>query len=350
MSGNATSISMFRSLPIARKTLRYAFGIALSIAIAYGFNWPLSFLIVLLVHSFLLGPKPSFKTGIGFITVIVIAVLAGIVLSNFLLGQKYIYLTVIAVVLLNLYYADQQSLSPVLKMFLIIFVLIIPLLSLQTVRLGSLVGATFIFAAVVSMIVVWLVYAIFPDLEIKGQIIPEKVQDMSSLPTSNERFVTAIKSVIVVFPLVVLFYFFSWQNSALILIYVGMYSSIPGFAKDFSKGKGVLFGCITGGIIAFLLYELVVMVPMYSFLILLFFAVSLLIGNEILTEGRYAELIKAGFSTVIIIFGSAVSLDEVDAGGKIISRVIQISIVVIYMVLAFGLIEKLFPSQKVKQE
>ena len=93
------------------------------------------------------------------------------------------------------------------------------------------------------------------------------------------------------------------------------------------------------------MYELVVMVPMFSYLILLFFGLSLWIGNQVLTQRKYADSVKAGFSTVVIIFGFAVSSNEVDAGGKIISRVIQIAIVVIYMVLAFGLIEKLFPKK-----
>jgi len=144
----------------------------------------------------------------------------------------------------------------------------------------------------------------------------------------------------------VLFYFFDWQNSALILIYVGMYSTFPGFAKNFSMGKGLLVGCISGGIIAFLIYEIVVIVPVLFFLVLLFFGLTLWMGNEMFTGGRYAGLTKAGFSTIIVILGSAVGSDEVDAGGKIFSRVIQISIVVIYMVLAFGLIEKLFPPKK----
>ena len=82
---------------------------------------------------------------------------------------------------------------------------------------------------------------------------------------------------------------------------------------------------------------------------MLFFGLSLWIGHEILTGGRFSELFKAGFSTLIIIFSSAVGSDEVDAGGKILSRVLQISIVVIYMVFAFGLIEKLFPGKKVPE-
>lgn len=346
MFGKNISLSIFRTDPISRKSLRYAIGIVTAVAVAYGFNWPLSFLVIILANTFLLGAKPTLKVGLGFVLTISIAVFVGILLSNSLLTIKFIYLMVIAVVLLNLYYADQHTLPPILKLFLIVFTLTIPLISLKSVAMGSVVGMAFIFGGIVSLLITWFAFALIPDLE---PVKPEDKPESSPKPPaqfSKERFITALKSFAVVYPLVVLFYFFDWQNSALILIYVGMYSSFPGFAKDFSKGKGLLIGCITGGVIAFLMYEIVVMVPILFFLLLLFFGISLWIGHEILTGGRFAEPIKAGFTTLIIIFSSAVGSDEVDAGGKMISRVFQISLVVIYMVLAFGLIEKLFPPKK----
>ncbi len=347
MSGKNISLTIFRSDPISRKSLRYAVGIVTAVAVAYGFNWPLSFLVIILVNTFLLGARPSLKAGFGFVLTICIAVFIGILLSNFLLNIKFIYLMVIAVVLLNLYYADQHTLPPILKLFLIVFTLTIPLISLKSVAMGSAVGISFIFGGIISLLITWFSFALLPDLEpVKSKDEPES-SPKPPAQFSKERFITAVKSFAVVYPLVVLFYFFDWQNSALILIYVGMYSSFPGFAKDFSKGKGLLVGCITGGITAFFIYEIIIMVPVLFFLLLLFFGISLRIGHEILTGGRFAELFKAGFSTLIIILSSAVGSDEVDAGGKILSRVLQISIVVIYMVLAFGLIEKLFPPKKV---
>ena len=347
MFARVLSFSIFRSDPISRKTLRYAVGIAISFAVAFGFNWPLSFMVIILANGFLLGTRPSFKAGMGFILSIIIAVLVGILLSNLLLDSKYIYLMVIGVVLLNLYYADQHTLSPILKLFLIVFTLVIPLISLQSLAMGSMIGMAFIIGAIVALLITWSVFAILPDLEIENTIAKPKSNSKPVVPTSRERFVTAVRSLVVVFPVIVLFYFFNWQNSALILIYVGMYSSFPGFAKDFSMGKGLLVGCITGGIIAFFIYEIIVVVPVLFFLVLLFFGVSLWIGNEILTGGRFAGPVKSGFSTVIAILGSAIGSNEVDAGGKILSRVLQVSVVVIYMVLAFGLIEKLFPGKKV---
>lgn len=345
MSGNSISLSLFRFDAISRKTIRYAMGVGIAVAVAFGFNWPLSFLAIVLANSFLMGSKPSFKVGFGFVLIITIAVFTGILLSNLLLAYKFIYLMVIGVVLLYLYYADQSTLSPILKLFLIIFTLVIPLISLQSVAMGTVVGVAFIFGGIVSLFITWFLFFLLPDLEVENPVTKAESKPKPPALTVNERIITAIKSLAVVYPLIVLYYFFDWQNSALILIYVGMYSTFPGFAKDFSKGKGLLASCITGGVIAFLIYEIVVIVPVLSFFVMLFFGLSLWIGNEILTGGKYGGLLKAGFSTIVVILGSAVGSDEVDAGGEIFSRVIQISIVVIYMVLAFGLIEKLFPPK-----
>ena len=56
MSGKTIFLPIFRSDPISRKTLRYAIGIVMAIGVAFGFNWPLSFLAIVLAHTFLLGP------------------------------------------------------------------------------------------------------------------------------------------------------------------------------------------------------------------------------------------------------------------------------------------------------
>ena len=131
MSGKTILLPIFRSDPISRKTLRYAIGIVMAIGVAFAFNWPLSFLVIVLAHTFLLGPKLPFKAGFGFIVLVVISVFFGILLSNFLLDYTFIYLMVIGVILLHLYYVDSSTLSPILKLFLIIWTLTIPLISLQ---------------------------------------------------------------------------------------------------------------------------------------------------------------------------------------------------------------------------
>lgn len=331
---------------LKRKIIRYALGIVLVIAIAFGVNWPASFLAVVLANSFLLGHRPSFKQGLDFLIKVAIAVAVALFLSNYLLQYRELYIVLIGLILFYLFYAKDSLISPLLKTWFLLASLIIPIMSLKSIMIGEIVAWSIIIGTVVSLLVVWSVFALFPDKE--DSYPPTKKSPLPDLnsPSDYDRFIAALKRTLVVYPVIITFFMFDFQSDVLILIYIGLYSSFPGFAKDFSVGKLLLIGCITGGIISFLIYELLVLVPMFFFLLLLFFGVALLIGNEILGGGKYAAQIKAGFSTIVIILGSAVGTNEVDAGGKMLLRVIQIIIVVIYLVIAFGIIEKMFPAKE----
>jgi len=349
MSANSI-ISVSADDALKRKIIRYAFGILLSSAIAFGIDWPVSFMTIVLTNSFLLGPKVPAKVLFHFLLVVVIAVMAALILGYLLLPYKIIYTILIGLILLLLFYSRDEVISPMLKTWLLISILVIPLVSLQDYLVGELVAWALIIGTAIALIIVWISFAILPDRPATLTNQQKKDAGSSSTPSPYQRFITALKRTVVVYPIVLLFYYFEWQSSALILIYIGLYSSFPGFAKDFSIGKMLLVGCVSGGIISFFLYEIVVMVPMYTFLLLLFLGFGLIVGTEILDNRKYAGPIKAGFSTVIIVFGSAVGSDDVDAGGKMLLRVIQVSIVVIYLVLAFGLIEKLFPPKEIREQ
>ena len=335
---------------LKRKIIRYAFGITLMSAIAFGINWPVSFLSIVLINSFLMLPKLPVKAGLSFLMKVFVAVFFSWIISYYIMQYQLIYTILIGLIFLHIFYAKDSIISPLLKTWLTIAVLIVPLMSLQTAQIGELVGWAIIVATGSAIIVAWIAFAIFPDIEYKGSNDQHKLPDTIIPPEPFERFIIALKRTAVVYPVVLLFSFYEFQSDALILIYVGLYSSFPGFAKDLSVGKMLLVGCFTGGIISFFLYELMVLVPVYGFLLLVFFGLALIIGNEILGGGKYAAQIKAGFSTIIIVFGSAVGSDDVDAGGKVVMRIIQISVVVIYLILAFGLLEKLFPEKRLMQE
>jgi hypothetical protein len=314
-------------------------------AIAFGISWPAYYLSIVLTHMFLLGPRPPFKTGWNFILMVAIASASALLLSYLFLPSPIIFGLIIGVILLNLFYADDKTISPTMRMWLLICSLVIPLMSIQSIAIGAIVGWALVHGTFVALVVIWIAFSLFPDFQVAGQAA-KKTAPPKSQPAQRERLITAIKRTAVVYPVVLIFFSFEFQQSALILIYIAMYSSIPGFSKGFAAGRPLLISCITGGLVAFLLYEIVILVPEFSFLLLLMLAFSLWVGYEILGNAKYAQQVKAAFSTIIIVFGSAVGSDDTDAGGAMLVRVLQVSVVVVYLALAFGLIEKLFPVKK----
>ena len=346
MLGSKTFIPSFILDSISKKTIRYAIGIVIAIAIAFGYNYPLSFIIVIMANGFLLGPKPTLKFAFDFTLKFSIGVGFGIVISNFFLGYAPLFLLLIGIIMLQLYYTNKVS--PLLKTILIIMTLVIPLISLQSASLGAFVGLMIIVSIVAAFLITFFLHAILPDTEITSTNSKPVAQNIPTALSKKERLNIALRTFIVVYPLIILFYSFNWVSSALILIYVGMYANIPGISKNKGIQKSLLVGCTSGGMVAYLIYETIVIVPLFSFFLLLVFGLTLWAGNQLLTGGKHAATIKAGFSTVVIILGSAISNNEVDAGGKVLIRVLQITAVIVYIVLAFNIIEKLSPTKNKK--
>ena len=345
MLDNALSISRYKFDAISRKIMRYAIGMVVLFGIAFSYNWPLSFIIIIFGNMFLLGSKPTFKFAFDFVYKFTIGALVGIFLGYFLLEYDLIYIPLIGLIMLYLYYADASIISPMLKIALIIMVLVVPLFSIQSPAIGAHIGYLIVAGAIISLLLTFVLFALIPDKELSIQEKQNTHPAPAQNPTEMERFSVAIRTLIVVYPLIIIMFYFKLQSDAVVLIYVGMYSTVPGFTKNLAIGKNMIVSCFAGGIIAFVIYELLVITPLFTFFLLLIFGVALWAGNELLTAGKYAIKVKSGFSAMVIILSGAISSDEADAGGKLITRIFQITFVIVYMVIAFRLIEKLFPNK-----
>ena len=80
----------------------------------------------------------------------------------------------------------------------------------------------------------------------------------------------------VVFPVMFWFYLFEWLGGVLILVFVALLSIQPGFAGSFKAGKALIVGNVIGGTVAVIFYELLVMVPLFHFMLLLTLLLGLL--------------------------------------------------------------------------
>ena len=76
------------------RVLRYAAGSTIALTVALAINWPLAYLTPVLSLVFLASPapRPSLKSGIGFVVIIAIACLAGLLLGNYLISYPLVYI------------------------------------------------------------------------------------------------------------------------------------------------------------------------------------------------------------------------------------------------------------------
>ena len=328
------------------RILRYALGSTLAMAVAMGFNWPMSFLTAVLSLSFLASPagRPSFKMGFSFILAIAIASYFALLIGRMLLPYPFVYIPFIGLLLFRLYYAKGSSFPPLLILWLLIALLLIPLMMIHSPALAETIAIYLVIGASAALIVTWISFGLLPERPVdeKGNAPVVK----PPLPSKEERFQTAVDSTIVVFPVLILFYIFQLSGALLILIFIALLSMQPGFAKDFKGGLALITGNVVGGITAIVFYELLVIVPEYVFLVVLTLLAGLMFGSRLFSGKPKAPLYGMAYSTLLLVIGSTTG-SAGDADAKVYTRIIQIMSAVIYVVVAFGLLEHF---KKLRQE
>lgn len=321
------------------RILRYALGSTLAMAIALGYAWPLSYLVPVLILGFL-DPKstpPTIKSSINFILILLIACLLGAFISQYLLSYPLIHIPLLGLLFLHLFYAKKSSINKDLKTWVMIAGLMIPILGLSDQGMAIDGAVNIMIGGLIMTGINLFIYMIVPESEI------EKKELSSILPapemSSSSRMSEAISSLLVIMPIVVLFYLFNWYNYVLVLIFVAILGSTPAISKSFATGKAMIIGNLFGGIMSLIIYEFLVMVPHFYFLIWVMFAAALYFGTELFSDKKMAPLYGMAFSTLIIVIGSTTTGTS-EAGDKVWIRVIQIAVAVTYVVLAYRFIDK----------
>lgn len=335
------------------RILRYAFGSTLAMAIAMGFNWPLSFLVPVLSLSFLASPapRPTFKMGFSFVLSIAIAGYVGLLVGRILLPYPFVYVPFVGLLIFRIYYARGGSMPTLLLLWLMIALLLIPLMMMQSHALANMIAYNLVIGGIGTLLVVWISYGLLPDKIEKDESTVKAPVAKPEAPSKEERFSSAMETTIVVFPALIFFYVFQLSGALLILIMIALLSMQPGFVKDFKGGKALIAGNAIGGFVAIFFYELLVIMPEYVFLIVLTLLSGLMFGSRLFSGMPKAPLYGMAFSTLLLVIGSTTgSSGEADA--KVYTRIIQLMAAVIYVVVSFGLLDhfkKLRRENKLKR-
>ena len=349
MSGNAISFRLYESDQVSRRTIRYALGMVAMFAVVFTFNWPGAFLVIILGNGFLLGAKPSLKFALDFVYKFALGFLTSLLITYLFIDYFLLFLPVMGMIMLFVYYADSSVLSPILKVALCILNMIVPLMWLKSPMLGITLGLVLVVGAFASILLTIIMFELIPDLEQVSVDSHGSHGADGPKPSKKQRFNLALRSVTVLMPIIIVFFFFNMQSDALIIVYIALYAAMPDFANDLSVGKLMIKTTFMGGLVAFFMYEILVIIPMFSFFMLMVFGLALYGGHQMISEGKYALNIRKGFSAIIFIFGGVANSMDADAESKMWVRVVQMTVIVVYLVLAFKLLEMLFPSTQKKQ-
>ena len=321
--------------------LRYVIGSSFIVAVTALMNYDLAYLTSVLALGYMApGAKPlTFKQGINFVITLVFITGFTVVFSEMVLEYALVFMPLLALALLWLYFTDKLPIM--VKLFSLISLVIIPFVSIDSGAIGSYVAVRLVFNAFMAIILSQIVFIIFPLSDADMAFVKEKQN--SNKQSEIKRFNYAVNIILIILPVLLIFYIFKLSSSVVILTFIAILSMSPTLANP-KVGLVMILANILGGIFGILVYKLLVIVPNFTFMILLTLCVGLLFGERLFSKHKFAAIFGSGFSTFLLILGS-VTTSDAEAGDKVWTRVVQIAIAVIYVVIAFGILNHIEKSK-----
>jgi len=326
------------SIPV----FRYVVGSSFIVAITALMNYDLAYLTSVLALGYMApGAKPlTLKQGLSFIAILIFITGFTVIFSELFLDYALVFMPLLALSLLWLYFTDK--LPMMVKLFLLISLIIIPFVAIDSGAIGTYVAVRLVFNAFMAIALTQIIFLVFPLSD--ADVVFTKAQKNTMKQSEKERFTYAFHIIIIILPVLLLFYIFKLSSSVLVLTFIAILSMSPALANP-KVGLVMIVANVLGGIVAILAYKFLVMVPNFTFMILLTLSVGLLFGRRLFSKHKLAAIYGSGFSTFLLILGS-VTASDTEAGGKVWTRVIQITMAVIYVVVAFGILDRIKKSKK----
>ncbi len=329
------------------RIMRFAVGVTISAALAYGINWPLSFLLPVLV-SFLLSlplPMPSLEAGIRNMLHTLMAFGIGLAFSLFFLQYPMAYLVMLSLVLFHLYYYLNRGGSLWLTLMSMIAILLLSMLGNSHEGLATGISLGFIGTGWLTVIMVWFSYLLIPDPQTTPFPKAPGFQPGYSRPAAE----AALKSTIVIIPLASLFFIFDLTSYILVMIFAALFILKPELSEGRESGMKSLISTLLGGAFAWVFYWLIVAVPEYHFYVALMFLTALYFGMNIFSGKPTAKYYGSALIALFILVNSSMG-EGADFNEKLIMRVLLITLAVGYIVAALKVLESFWPTRHAGEE
>lgn len=336
--------------PTETRILRLAVGTTIATALAHSIAWPMAFITPVFTAMFLAAPAPCpTRAAVVFLVVSILATgVVGLVLTLFLLPYPLVYVMGVSLIFLLVYYWAFGGGSALLVTMVLVGVSAIPVLGQLAPNLALGFSVGFSVSGVAAIALVLLAHGLIPDRE-TPMPVPGAGAKKPEL-TDDQRLQMAFMSTVVVVPAALFFLFFQLATELVTLIFIVTMSFQPNVKAGVETSKKNLLGAIVGGLIATVWYELLVIVPSFTFLLLVTFAVMLVLGQKIYSGKPSAAVFATSLSTVLIILGGAVGSETAEASSKFYLRVALIFLAGLYVVGAFSLLEGAVERRRAARE
>ena len=320
--------------------LRFATGVSLSVLLAYSIGWPLFFLATILTASFLgnRNPRPGLKATLAILLAIAVIFALGSAATIYLYPYPLVFLLLFCWALfLNFYSAARGSPGFIVLLFTLA-ILLLPLIGGPQPYLSVLVTIGFLKSALVALLCVHLAHTLFPGGTLAKEQIPLQT-------TPQQASQAAWQSTAVILPFALVCLVFNVSGAVLPLIVISTLAQKPDFSAGATGAKALVAANIGGGIVALIFFHLLSATPNLGFLVVGFFFLALLFGQQLFSGKPTAALYGTAFSTVLILIGTGTSSFGDDADAKFYQRMVALLFAVSYLIGVLSLLQ----SERVQQ-
>ena len=326
------------------RILRFAVGVTLGVAISAAIDWPLSFLVPIL-GSIVLAmplPRPSLKAGLTNMLYTLAAFCIGLVFTLFLLPFSLAYFPMLGLVLFHLYYLINRGGSFWFVLMSLLAVLILPMLGNTNEGLAAGFAFGFIISGWITVFLIWIAHLLVPD-PADAPALPKRpgLQTDYSLPAAQ----AALKSTVVVLPLVMVFIIFDLSGLLLVMVFTAIFTLSPDISKGKAAGVASMKSTLIGGVFAFIFYHLLVGVPQYHFFLTLMFLTTLFFGSNIFSGRPSAVYYGSAFSTLYVLVNSSLEAGS-DFTSAFFLRFFFIFLATAYVVFSLMVFERYWPQRR----
>ena len=266
----------------------------------------------------------------------------GVIIGNYLIDYPLVILPLLG---LFVFWSFRLIKIPLpIRLVFLMLVVLIPFISLKANILGNVVLTALLINLIIALVVIRIAFFVFP---VTSQ---EDNNEETKTPVANNNYNVdklAFNGLLVVLPLVILFYLFNATIAVLTLVFVILLSFDP-FIYQSKKGPALLLANVLGGLAGILVYNILVIAPSYVLYIFLIISVAFYFVMNIYSGKKTAPIFKISFNTFFVIMG-VISVSNEDAGSEIWERIIQIGLAVLYVIIAFKIVNT-FNNPKILNE
>lgn len=337
----------------ARRILRLALGVALSLCCSQIFTWNISFIapvltLVLLATPF---PAPSLKQGVVFIAVLLLPSIASMALVPFLMHARWVGILLMTLALFFSFYYTARGGKPVLGTLMTIgLTLVVTIGSVNAPILLVLIEALAI-NAFFGIVFVWVAHALLPDLP-REPLAVKPPPPPAAKPDLHEARRNAFRALLVVLPCALIFLFMSGSTSyTVVMIKVASMGQQASADKSAAMGRSLLESTIWGGVGAMIGWALLSIWPSLIPYTLLAGLAGLLYGRGVFQGGGMHpkfSMWSYAYLTAIIILAPALldSPGSAGSGAAIWSRVWLFILIAFYGTAAVAVFNRFWQGKK----